>query len=86
MVTNEHRKKRSTKIASDYDVENISMKILRIILSYIDYIKKFYGIKYMSLHNKVLILGSSGLIGHQYTITCKKIAISIYQYFIRKTK
>ena len=39
--------KRSMKIASDYDVENISMKILRIILSYIDYIKKI-------LWNKVI--------------------------------
>ena len=40
VVTSQRRKKRSMKIVSDYDVENISTKVLRIILSYIDYFKK----------------------------------------------
>jgi len=28
------------KIVSDYDVDNVSMKVLRIILSYVDYINR----------------------------------------------
>ena len=40
VVTSQHRKKRTTKIVSDYDVDNVSIKVLRIILSYVDYINR----------------------------------------------
>ena len=40
VVTSQHGKKRTTKIVSDCDVENISIKVLRIILSYVDYINR----------------------------------------------
>jgi UDP-N-acetylglucosamine 2-epimerase (non-hydrolysing) len=40
VVTKQHRKKRVTKIVKDYDVDNVSKKILRIILSYTDYINR----------------------------------------------
>ena len=40
VVTSQHREKRTTKIVSDYDVENVSIKVLRIILSYVDYINR----------------------------------------------
>ncbi len=40
VVTSQHRKNRVTKIVSDYDVDNVSMKVLRIILSYVDYINR----------------------------------------------
>lgn len=40
VVTSQHREKRTTKIVSDYDMENISIKVLRIILSYVDYINR----------------------------------------------
>ena len=40
VVTSQHREDRATKIVSDYDVDNVSMKVLRIILSYVDYINR----------------------------------------------
>ena len=40
VVTSQHREKRTTKIVSDYDVDNVSIKVLRIILSYVDYINR----------------------------------------------
>ena len=40
VVTSQHREKRTTKIVSDYDVDNVSVKVLRIILSYVDYINR----------------------------------------------
>ena len=40
VVTSQHRDNRVTKIVSDYDVDNVSMKVLRIILSYVDYINR----------------------------------------------
>jgi len=40
IVTSQHREKRTMKIVSDYDVDNVSMKVLRIILSYVDYINR----------------------------------------------
>ena len=40
VVTSQHREDRVTKIVSDYDVDNVSMKVLRIILSYVDYINR----------------------------------------------
>ena len=38
VVTSQHREDKVAKIVSDYDVDNVSMKVLRIILSYVDYI------------------------------------------------
>ena len=40
IVTNQHDKKRSMRLVKDYDVENVSKKVLRIILSYTDYINR----------------------------------------------
>jgi len=40
VVTSQHREKRTMKIVSDYDVDNVSVKVLRIILSYVDYINR----------------------------------------------
>ena len=40
VVTSQNKKNRVTKIVSDYDVDNVSMKVLRIILSYVDYINR----------------------------------------------
>ena len=40
VVTSQHREDRVTKIVSDYDVDNVSIKVLRIILSYVDYINR----------------------------------------------
>jgi UDP-N-acetylglucosamine 2-epimerase (non-hydrolysing) len=40
VVTSQHREDRVAKIVSDYDVDNVSMKVLRIILSYVDYINR----------------------------------------------
>ena len=40
VVTSQYREDRVTKIVSDYDVDNVSMKVLRIILSYVDYINR----------------------------------------------
>jgi len=40
VVTSQHKEDRVTKIVSDYDVDNVSMKVLRIILSYVDYINR----------------------------------------------
>ena len=39
-IQEKNRKRRNLKLVSDYDVENFSEKILRIIMSYTDYIKK----------------------------------------------
>ena len=39
VVTNQHRIN-SPQIIKDYDVENVSMKVTRIILSYIDYVNR----------------------------------------------
>lgn len=40
------RYKRSFKIVKDYDTENVSMKVVRIILSYIEYINRTVWYKY----------------------------------------
>ena len=40
VVTSQHREGKVAKIVSDYDVDNVSMKVLRIILSYVDYINR----------------------------------------------
>ncbi|RKQ69092.1 UDP-N-acetylglucosamine 2-epimerase (non-hydrolysing) [Litorimonas taeanensis] len=40
VVTSQHREERVMKIVSDYDVDNVSKKVLRIILSYTDYINR----------------------------------------------
>jgi UDP-N-acetylglucosamine 2-epimerase (non-hydrolysing) len=40
VVVNQHSKDRAMKIVHDYDVDNVSKKILRIILSYTDYINR----------------------------------------------
>ena len=40
VVTKEHKKSRTMKIVKDYDVDNVSKKVLRIILSYTDYINR----------------------------------------------
>ena len=40
VVTSQHKDERVTKIVKDYDVDNVSKKILRIILSYTDYINR----------------------------------------------
>ena len=40
VVTNQQREKKIAKIVPDYDVDNVSMKVLRIILSYVDYINR----------------------------------------------
>ena len=39
IVTEQHKLK-SPQIIKDYDVDNVSMKVTRIILSYIDYINR----------------------------------------------
>ena len=40
VVTKEHKKSRTMKVVKDYDVDNVSKKVLRIILSYTDYINR----------------------------------------------
>ena len=40
VVTRQHNKNRIMKIVRDYDVDNVSKKVLRIILSYTDYINR----------------------------------------------
>lgn len=40
IVTKQHSKDRVMKIVKDYDVDNVSKKVLRIILSYTDYINR----------------------------------------------
>ena len=40
VVTSQHREKSAMKIVSDYDVDNVSIKVLRIILSYVHYINR----------------------------------------------
>ena len=40
VVTSQHRENRIAKIVPDYDVDNVSIKVLRIILSYVDYINR----------------------------------------------
>jgi len=40
IVTKEHKKSRTMKIVKDYDVDNVSKKVLKIILSYTDYINR----------------------------------------------
>lgn len=40
VVTKQHNKKRTMRIIKDYDVDNVSKKVLRIILSYTDYINR----------------------------------------------
>jgi len=40
VVTKQYRKERVMKIVKDYDVDNVSKKVLRIILSYTDYINR----------------------------------------------
>ena len=40
MVIGQHESGMVPKIVADYDVDNVSMKVSRIILSYIDYINR----------------------------------------------
>ena len=40
IVTKQHHKNRIMKVVSDYDVDNVSKKVLRIILSYTDYVNR----------------------------------------------
>ena len=40
MVLSQHENKMTPRIVQDYDVDNVSMKVSRIILSYIDYINR----------------------------------------------
>jgi UDP-N-acetylglucosamine 2-epimerase (non-hydrolysing) len=40
IVTSQHNKNRSMKLVKDYDADNVSKKVLRIILSYTDYINR----------------------------------------------
>ena len=40
VVTSQHGEKRITKIVADYDVDNVSLKVLRTILSYTDYVNR----------------------------------------------
>ena len=40
VVTKQHSKERVMKIVGDYDVDNVSKKVIRIILSYIDYVNR----------------------------------------------
>jgi len=40
IVTSQHSKNRPMKLVNDYDVDNVSKKVLRIILSYTDYINR----------------------------------------------
>ena len=40
MVTKQHELGKNAKIVKDYDVDNVSLKVSRIILSYIDYINR----------------------------------------------
>jgi len=40
IVTRQHNDKRVMKIVSDYDVDNVSKKVIRIILSYTDYVNR----------------------------------------------
>ena len=39
-VTNQYNKDRTIKRVKDYDVDNVSTKVVRIILSYTDYINR----------------------------------------------
>ena len=40
IVTKQHSKDRAMKIVGDYDVNNVSKKVLRIIMSYTDYVNR----------------------------------------------
>ena len=40
MVISQYENGLTPKIVADYDVDNVSMKVSRIILSYIDYINR----------------------------------------------
>ena len=42
-ICSRKEKIRDIKLVRDYNVENFSEKILRIIMSYTDYVKKIYG-------------------------------------------
>ena len=40
MVISQHENRITPNIVADYDVDNVSMKVSRIILSYVDYINR----------------------------------------------
>ena len=40
VITKQHNSERCTKLVQDYDTDNVSKKVLRIILSYTDYINR----------------------------------------------
>ena len=40
VITKQHNSERSMKLVQDYDTDNVSKKVLRIILSYTDYINR----------------------------------------------
>jgi UDP-N-acetylglucosamine 2-epimerase (non-hydrolysing) len=40
VVVSQNKEKRATKIIQDYETDNVSKKVLRIILSYTDYINR----------------------------------------------
>ena len=46
IVTQQYRKERAMNIVKDYDVDNVSKKVLRIIVSYIEYINRTVWHKY----------------------------------------
>ena len=57
---------RQANIVNDYDVDNVSDKVLKIILSYTDYVNRTVWYKVKMLKNpRVLVLGSAGMVGHQ---------------------
>ena len=40
MVTKQFESGKNPRIVSDYDVDNVSLKVSRIIMSYIDYVNR----------------------------------------------
>ncbi len=40
IITKQHKKQKITKIIQDYDVDNVSVKVLRIIISYVQYVRR----------------------------------------------
>ena len=43
ILDEDHNKEHKINIVKDYDIDNFSKKVLRIIHSYVDYIKNMYG-------------------------------------------
>ena len=64
-------------MVNDYDVDNFSIKVVRIVLSYIDYINRTVW-KNNFVSTKVLVLGASGMIGHSIYSFLKNINFKVY--------